>query len=372
MNVDKLATRPLPIESSPKYVSLANRLLRHIAQRSLVPGDFLGTEAELVQKHGVSRVTVRQALLLLERGGYISREKARGTFIKKSVQRHNGLKTTRGTVVLACSNEQADHTDEDFAFSTVVKAVERNLTARGFTSQILGFGSDGAADRQRLRELSRRDDLDAICTVGSCLDTYRDELPEVPIVTSCTFFPLGATWVGPDSQAACRTLIDYLLLKGHRQIAMLCSSQLHPEAYRIFAEAFIESFESAKVPCPRHLMYYAYPGEELTKLAQQLLTGPVRPTAVFAENWRVCQSILTVAGEVGIEVPGDVSLVAFGRNVLEITYPLAITAYVPDHERIGQKAVELLTAVLDGEELSSTQVVVAGRLVERDSVLPLR
>ena len=67
-------------------------------------------------------------------------------------------------------------------------------------------------------------------------------------------------------------------------------------------------------------------------------------------------------------VPTDVSLVAFGRNVLQLTYPLAVTAYVPDYEQIGEKTVELLLAVLREDTVAERQIQIRGRLVERESV----
>src|SRR5690348_18346884 len=106
---DALRSAQTPIRTSPKYIHLSQRLLRQIAERAMRPGDYLGTEAELAEAHGVSRVTVRQALSVLDREGYISREKAKGTFVRREVSCDSADFTSRGTVVLACSNEQAAH-----------------------------------------------------------------------------------------------------------------------------------------------------------------------------------------------------------------------------------------------------------------------
>jgi 4-hydroxy-tetrahydrodipicolinate synthase len=218
----------------------------------------------------------------------------------------------------------------------------------------MGLGTNSAADRSRVRELALHDDVVAICTIGGCFDAYSNEAGNIPIVTSCTFGPNSSTWVGADTRDACRASVEYLLAYGHRQIALVCGPQLERKAFGLFAEAFSESFDRAGLQCPRHQMFHAYPGESLEQLARQLLTGEVRPTAVFAENWRVCQSILKVAGELGVRVPDDVSLVAFGRNVLQLTYPLAVTAYVPDYEQIGEKNLDgifvpMFTPFLPGE-----------------------
>src|SRR5205085_4168921 len=92
---------PSPGTFAPKYVGLAQRLIRQIAKDGLRPGDRLGTELELCRKHGVSRVTVRQALSVLEREGYISRQKARGTFVTPAYEESARLTLVRGSMIAA-------------------------------------------------------------------------------------------------------------------------------------------------------------------------------------------------------------------------------------------------------------------------------
>lgn len=50
------------------------------------PGAWIGTEHGLAETFGVSRITVRQALSLLEQDGLIVRLRARGTFVAENVQ----------------------------------------------------------------------------------------------------------------------------------------------------------------------------------------------------------------------------------------------------------------------------------------------
>src|SRR5689334_5689711 len=112
---------------TPKYVDLARDLMREISGRSLEIGDRLGTEQELSERYALSRVTVRQALELLEKEGYVSRRRALGTFVAKEIESvgHFGLNSSR--VLLVCSNEQKCHSDEDSAFCTVFRAIEQSL-----------------------------------------------------------------------------------------------------------------------------------------------------------------------------------------------------------------------------------------------------
>lgn len=66
----------------PLYYQLYSLLLKRITMGELKPGDMLPTEIALVKEYGVSRATVRQAILDLARNGYVVREKSKGTFVR--------------------------------------------------------------------------------------------------------------------------------------------------------------------------------------------------------------------------------------------------------------------------------------------------
>ncbi len=68
----------------PLYYQLRNALLQQIESGSLVPGDTLPTERELIDRYGVSRITVRQALNSLTADGLLYRQRGLGTFVRKS------------------------------------------------------------------------------------------------------------------------------------------------------------------------------------------------------------------------------------------------------------------------------------------------
>ncbi len=69
--------------SVPLYYQLATLLSEKIISRELRTGDRLPTEVDLVEEYGISRITVRQALRLLEEEGLIRREVGRGTFVSE-------------------------------------------------------------------------------------------------------------------------------------------------------------------------------------------------------------------------------------------------------------------------------------------------
>jgi len=357
---------------TPKYLDLAQRLLRDISDRGLKPGDRLGTETELVSRHHLSRATVRQALSVLERDGYVSRRRAQGTFVGRTVEPADEMRLARGTVLVVCSNEQTAHLSEDFAFATVLRLIERALAKQGFAVQILGVGENFHEDQTRLRRLLHQGRINGICAIGNCFEPYRSLVPEGFLVaSSCTFSPLVSPWVGQDVRAVSRESVKYLLERGHRHIAMVCSAGIDQEAFGVFAAGYREAFAERSLPVNRQLLCYAYGGEPLMQLLVEVLSAPLKPTAIFAENWRVCQAALAAANHMGLEIGRDISLVGYGQNVQQLSAPVAITSYVPDAERIGQEIAGILTNFAEDRPIPHDPIFVPGRLVEGKSVCTL-
>ncbi len=68
----------------PLYHQLRILLLDQIESGELKPGDAIPTERELIERYGVSRITVRQALHSLTVDGLLYRQSGRGTFVRRS------------------------------------------------------------------------------------------------------------------------------------------------------------------------------------------------------------------------------------------------------------------------------------------------
>jgi len=70
-----------PNDVTPKYYQLASILREQIEQGRLDPHQAIPSERNLEEIYSVSRTTIRQAIDLLVRQGYLYREHGRGTFV---------------------------------------------------------------------------------------------------------------------------------------------------------------------------------------------------------------------------------------------------------------------------------------------------
>lgn len=71
----------MPATRPPRYQELARELRDAVRSGAYAPGAQLPTEAELTERHGVSRFTVREALRRLQAEGLIKRRRGSGTVV---------------------------------------------------------------------------------------------------------------------------------------------------------------------------------------------------------------------------------------------------------------------------------------------------
>jgi LacI family transcriptional regulator len=181
--------------------------------------------------------------------------------------------------------------------------------------------------------------------------------------------PEGHAAIDSDNVGGARAATDHLIALGHRRIAHvrgragLASAELREEGYR-------QALAAAGIPFDPDLLRVG--GYQLTRTAdaaRELLTGPDRPTAVFAANDSSAIGVLDVARELGLRVPEDLSVVGFDDVPLAAgaTPPLTTVAQ-PLHD-LGAEALGMLLELLGGREVPA-HLQLPTTLVVRGSTAP--
>lgn len=88
------AERPFSNEFIPYYYQIASLLRWKIEHGELIPGMKLPRELDLSKHFGVSRVTLRQALSILEKEGLVRRERRKGTFVNDASMKPKTIRLT--------------------------------------------------------------------------------------------------------------------------------------------------------------------------------------------------------------------------------------------------------------------------------------
>lgn len=104
--------------------------------------------------------------------------------------------------------------------------------------------------------------------------------------------------------------------------------------------------------------------------AQQLLALADRPTAIFAGSDLQAMGVIRAAGELGLTVPGDLSVVGYDDLPLtEWIWPTLTTIEQPLYEMAVQ-GTRLVLGLSRGEKLITHRMDLAVRLIVRQSTAP--
>jgi LacI family transcriptional regulator len=166
---------------------------------------------------------------------------------------------------------------------------------------------------------------------------------------------------------ATRHLVDL----GHRRIGLVAgragleSARLRRLGYeRALAEAGIPLAESLIVPG-------SFERGPAQVEARRLLETQDRPTAVFATNDDSALGVLAAAAELGLDVPGQLSVIGFDNVPESVLADPPLSTVEQPIQLMGRRAIELLLARLGGEEVPLATVLPT-RLVVRRSTGPVR
>jgi DNA-binding LacI/PurR family transcriptional regulator len=188
----------------------------------------------------------------------------------------------------------------------------------------------------------------------------------LPFVSSGSPRLTGAPYVGIDNARSAALAADHLLELGHRRLGIVALPEDMPiepqdvvvRVRRGFAQRVIGFLErAAEGGVERKSVAVVDAGTNSTDAgaiaARALLRRAKRPTAVFAVSDVLALGVLTAAAELGLDVPGDVSVIGFD-DIDEAAHSRPpLTTVAQDLREQGQVAARMALALVDGRKVRS-------------------
>jgi DNA-binding LacI/PurR family transcriptional regulator len=201
-----------------------------------------------------------------------------------------------------------------------------------------------------------------IVTQQDALAVVRSEATTLPLIVVEGELSGRGLSVGVDQTAGARLATQHLVDLGHRDIIHVSGPLTWTEA-RARRAGYVEVMRAAGLPLRADLEGDWTPARGYA-IGRELVTRNDF-SAVFTANDQMAIGILHAFAQAGIAVPGDVSLVGFD-DVPEAAYlNPALTTVRQDFHAVGRRAIELLTAVIDG--IPNATPLLAPELIVRDS-----
>ena len=173
-----------------------------------------------------------------------------------------------------------------------------------------------------------------------------------------------------DYRAATLEIISYLLSLQHRRIGMIYGvGAVELGEDRLLP--FQHGLQAAGLPVDQEMIVNCGPTiEDGYQAALQLLKLPARPTALIAINDLLAIGALRAAGDLGLHVPTDVSLVSYDDITLAQYQMPRLTTVSKDVLSAARAAVQMLLARLQEPSRPYQRINMPTRLIIRESTGP--
>ena len=357
----------------PKHAQIYRTLAREIGAGRWRRGERLPSEAELVVRFGVSRITVGRAVGDLQRDGLVERRAGSGTYVAAG---RRGVGPSAHSFGLLIPN-----LGETEIFEPICQGMMASPRAREH-ALLWGSAADGSGTREeRAWQLCRQyidRGVSGVFFAPLELSPDRDELNQrivaaldaagIPVVLldrPVLPFPRRGPHdlVGIDNRRAGYLMCEHLLRLGSRRIGFLAV----PDAAATVAEreaGYREALYRWSAPLERGLARRLDPadaGQVRGFLEEERPEG-----IVCANDWTAARLLHTLLG-LGRRVPADVRIVGIDDVDYARLLPVPLTTLRQPTREIGAAALAAMLDRVGQPDLPPRDILLHGELVVRQS-----
>ncbi len=354
-----------------KYWRLMNELKKKILNAEYQMGDKMPSENELAAVYQVSRHTVRKALELLEREGYVYAIRGKGTFCSE-MGRH--AKTSRNIAVVTTYLS-------DYIFPAVIQGIDQVMTDNGYSIILKNTKNSSSAEGKCLEELLSKD-IEGLIIEPSKSEIYCRHIAlykkleefHIPYVfIQGTMEQLNdRPYVMMDDFKGGYLITRHLLSLGHRRILGMfkADDRQGMERHRGYVRALQEY---GVLYDPERIIWFHTEDRAIKPFARlrSLEAQGISFDSVVCYNDQIAIKTIQTLAQIGLRVPEDVSVTGYDNSFLAENYQVGLTTIAHPHEKLGERAAKLLLDLMQAKSLTHAecQIVIEPELIVRESCI---
>ncbi|WP_158409113.1 GntR family transcriptional regulator [Fimbriimonas ginsengisoli] len=344
MSVDRIGSL-----SKPQL--LRSALLDSLKDGSFKVGDRFPSEPELITRYGVSRATVREAIISLEQEGWLRRLQGKGTFVSERPKVH---RTVAVIAPYLYANDSPDFRAGTDVIPLLMQSIEHHARKKGVSISLYLDNLEVETERENLLNVVERG-VDAVLMIYiggpanlDCLEKIR--AANIPLVLFDRYIeelPIDA--VASDNQLGAYRATMRLLDEGVSSVAYITGpidSTVLRDRRQGYLDAMAERGIAASVLELRQDL-----GEGVDRSNYDRTYDLVRqlrfPTAIFSADATRLAVISQIVEEMGVP-RSDYALGCFDEPYLNPPEDLMLVKVLQPLREIGRNAVDLTLGRIEG------------------------
>lgn len=338
-------------EKLPKYMQVAEYFKEIINSKKVEYGEKLPSESEIMEQFKVSRHTVRQALMNLERDGYVYKEHGRGSFCCFRENRSDENKKTIAVITTYISN---------YIFPHIIRGVEEVLSLAGYMLTLFNTNNEKQKEQEYLQKVIQDDNVVGLIiepTMSALENTnfylYKElETKGIPyIMINAKYDDLDPAYVIMDDVEGGKVITDYLLQLGHKQIAGIFKTDDKQGVNRLLGYKKALAQYGVNIN-NEYIAEFSTTQEDFIpyEFANNLLRKENRPSAIVCYNDQAAIQVLHAIRDIGLRVPEDISIVGYDNSDMATATEVKLTTIRHPKDELGKRAARFLINMIENKE----------------------
>ena len=332
------------------------------------------TIKDVAKKAGVSITTV--SFVLNHRTDVVISEevKKRVLAVAKEMDYHPSAMAAglagRRTRNLGVVFYQEDKVISNQFYSFVIEGVVKETIGKNF-NLFFSYVDSVYEGYQNLPKIIREKNVDGVLLIGrsepSMVNDIRDR--KISVVAIDNFPALkGVDTVQTDNKQGGLVAVEHLINLGHKNIGLLTIPKGRPsieerkEGWRMaLAKNDLEAAPGNILECVNLTFQAGF------EKAKEVLKKNKKITALFCANDEMAAGALRAAHQLGLKVPGDLSVVGFDNIIMSNYTDPPLTTVSPAKEFMGKLAVSRMLEMLENKDTPPKRQEVPVELIIRES-----
>lgn len=157
---------------------------------------------------------------------------------------------------------------------------------------------------------------------------------------------LDVSCIAIDNAGGAQAAVDYLVSLGHKKIAHI-TGELDTQAAAMRLEGYKRALKKNNIPLGEEYIFKTDYSRGQARIAAENMIKAIRPaTAVFVASDSMALEVMTVARELGKEIPKDLSIIGFDDNPSGLDAPVALTTVRQPLIKMAEESVKELNRLM--------------------------
>jgi len=242
-------------------------------------------------------------------------------------------------------------------FGCALEVFQHHASAADYTVVVASSEYDPELETRQVRRLLRSG-VDALLLVGV------ERSPEVYNLITARKIPYVTLWrsggdilhpcVGFDNVAATEHLTDYLIGLGHKRFGVFSGLLKHNDRAQDRVSGVYKSLENHGISAENATILERQFGvDEGREMFRQITSNRNPPTAIICGSEPFAYGAIFEAAEMGIDVPGEISIAGFDDLWLSSQIKPSLTTIRTPQREMAERAARYLLARLSGEQVAA-------------------